>query len=1205
MAEGKKNKKGGTVSQLGAGDFVHLHMHTHHSLLDGLTKIPALLDRVKELGMEACAITDHGTMSGAIEFYKAAQERDIKPIIGMETYVAARNHTDKEPGIDKNNYHLILLAQNHQGYQNLMRLSTIANLDGFYYKPRVDHKLLEKYNEGLIATSACLGSEIGEAMQQDDMSKAEELARWYMSVFKDRFYLEYQDQAHELTEQAAYHKKLDKLAKNLDLPCILTADSHYLYESDQEAHEALLCVQTSSKLSDEKRMSLSDMHLHVKTPEEVLRRWAGQPDLIKNTRKIADQVNLELPLGKILLPEFQTPKGKTDQNYLVELTYQGLARRYLDTEQVKSEKVKMADIKKKLPKEVVERADYELGVIHSMGFDSYFLIFWDFVTWGKGQGIVFGPGRGSAAGSIISYALGITDLDPLAYDLLFERFLNPDRISMPDIDIDIQDDRRGEVIEYVSEKYGHDRVANIVTFGKMAARNATRDVARVLEVPYSDADRLAKLIPPPVQGRHVAIEKHLENVTEMKQEYDSNPIAKRVYDLATRLEGTIRSHGVHAAGVVIAPDELVKFAPLEMAQKGVVATQYPMNPIEDLGLLKMDFLGLSNLTIIKNALRIIKKAYGRGIDIGKLGLDDDSTYKLFQQGDTTGIFQFESSGMKRYLKALKPTVFDDLIAMVALYRPGPMQWIDDFIARKNGTKSIEYIHSAMESSLKNTYGVLVYQEQVMQISKEMCGFTGGQADTLRKAIGKKIPEVMAKMKDQFIEGGIKTVGAERSLMENFWSQLEDFAAYCFNKSHAACYAMIAYWTAYLKAHYPAAFMAALMTSDYDNTDRLTVEITECKHLGINVLPPDVNESYHEFAVLQKSNEIRYGLDAVKNVGRPAVEEILRAREEGEYVSVENFLTRVSSRSVNKKTLESLIKAGAFDQLDSDRHKLLDNLDVMSAFSSRVQKDADNGQTDLFGGAVSPVVKLSMSDATRQENDSIQRLAWERELLGVYISAHPLDRYREMLHEYVEPLTQLNSYTDGKAITVGGIVTTVREISTKNGQKMAFVGIADLEGETELIVFPNLYGDRRDMLTPDNVVVVAGKLSSKDKNGTSIEEAKVIADTITTLTEEGLKELPRRNKPKISMQPAVEVISEVTHTTIPSKQLFIRVRDPEDYQLLRSLRSKLAKFPGDLPVVVVLDGMERQAIRLPMRISYDKQTQDSLSEILPIEDVVYK
>ncbi len=915
MATKKTVKK----AALTAGDFVHLHNHTQYSLLDGLTKVPALIKQIKTQDMSAVAITDHGTMSGAIEFYKAARGADIKPIIGIEAYVAARRLQDKEPGKDKPYYHLTLLAMNQAGYQNLMALSTIANLEGFYYKPRIDRQLLAAHNEGLIVLSGCASGELGEALRQDQYDQAREIASWYKQTFGDRYYLEVQDHGHPKhtslwAEQTTINNGLLKLSKELDIPCVVTCDAHYLRHEDQAAHEILLCVQTGSFLSDDKRMSLKEFELHVTDPLEVIGRW-GQthPELITNTRKIAERCDLTIELGKILIPKFPVPTGETEKSYLQKLVYQGLARRYGGVAEAQAAKLTLAAAQKTLPPAVVERAKYELEVIEKMNFNGYFLIIADFINWAKNQGIVFGPGRGSAAGSIISYGLRITELDPLAYDLLFERFLNPDRISMPDVDIDIQDTRREEVIQYCIDKYGKDRVANIVTFGRMAARNAVRDVARVLQVPYSESDRLAKMIPQPIQGRHIPLADSLVDNADLKHEYATNQTAKRVFDLAVQLEGTIRSHGVHAAGVVIAPEDIVRYTPLEMAQKGVVATQYSMGPVDELGLLKIDFLGLSNLTIINNALRIIKRVYNRDIDINTVPLDDQLTLELFQRADTTGIFQFKSAGMKRYLKQLKPTAFDDLIAMNALYRPGPMQFIDDFIDRKHGRKKVVYEHPGLQAALESTYGVLVYQEQFMQISKDMCGFSGGQADTLRKAIGKKQRDTMAKMKTAFIDGMTLHSKMQRHFAEKFWARLEAFADYALNKSHSACYATIAYQTAYLKAHYPSAFMAALMTSDYDDTDRLAIEITECKHMGITVLPPDVNESFVEFSVVPDEPQIRFGMAAIKNVGTGAVEEILRARGEAGFTNLEDFLRRVSSRMVNRKTMESLIKAGAFDR----------------------------------------------------------------------------------------------------------------------------------------------------------------------------------------------------------------------------------------------------------------------------------------------------
>ncbi|MGK2896415.1 MAG: DNA polymerase III subunit alpha, partial [Candidatus Saccharimonadales bacterium] len=703
---------------------------------------------------------------------------------------------------------MILLAMNETGYKNLMTLSSAANLEGMYYKPRIDHELLEKYNEGLIVLSACVGGEVGANLRMDNYEEAKRVAAWYKSIFGDRYYLELQDHGHPDSPspwdvQVKINGHLEKLSAELDISCVVTSDGHYINHDDQDTHEILLCVGTGSYLSDERRMSLKDFELHVTDPADIISRWGKtHPQAIANTRKIADMCTVELALGGILIPKFPTPNGESEKDMLHQLVYQGLAFRYGSVSKNDALQLTVDDAKKILDAKVLERAAFELGVIDSMGFNGYFLIVQDFINWGKDQGIIFGPGRGSAAGSIIAFAINITELDPLKYDLLFERFLNPDRISMPDIDIDIQDTRRDEVIQYCAQKYGEDHVANIVTFGKMAARTAVRDVARVLEVPYAEADRLSKMIPQPVQGRHIPLSKSIVDDADLKAEYTNNLVSRRVIDFAVRLEGTIRSHGVHAAGVVIAPDIITKYTPVEMSQKGVVATQYPMGPIEELGLLKMDFLGLSNLTIINNALRIIRKVYKNEIILSDIPLDDMEAFALFQRGDTTGVFQLESAGMKRYLRELKPTVFEDIVAMVALYRPGPMQFIDEFIKRKHGESRITYMHPKMEGALENTYGILVYQEQVMQISKDLAGFTGGEADTLRKAIGKKNIEMMAKMKTRFIDGAVEKSDADRKQMEIFWKQLEDFAAYCFNKSHAACYGLISYWTAYLKAHYP-------------------------------------------------------------------------------------------------------------------------------------------------------------------------------------------------------------------------------------------------------------------------------------------------------------------------------------------------------------------------------------------------------------------
>ena len=1198
--------------------------------------------------MEAAAVTDHGTMSGILDYYKTAKKAGIKPIIGIETYVATRSRFDRDPGKDKQRFHLTVLAMNNTGFHNLMKLSTRANLEGMYYKPRIDHDLLEELNEGLIVLSGCASGEIGVALKEDDYDRARDIAKWYKSIFGDRYYLELQDHGHPKSNthwdvQAKINEGLIKLSKELGIEMVVTCDGHYLTHEYQDAHEILLCVGTGSYLSDEKRMSLKDFELHLTDPRDIIDHWGEKfPEVIRNTKKIADRCDVEIELGRILIPKYPLPDGENEHSYLLRLTYQGLLQRYNGASKEEAEKLDPDEIIPKLSDEVRERAEMELGVMGNMGYEGYFLIVQDFINWGKSQGIVFGPGRGSAAGSIVAYALNITDLDPLKYGLLFERFLNPDRISMPDIDVDIQDTRRDEVIEYCAKKYGEDHVSNIATFGKMFGRMAVRDVARVLEVPYAESDRLAKLVPPPNQGRHIPLSVSIKEDADLRNEYENNPTAKEVLDYAIQLEGTIRSHGVHACGVVIAPDTLANYIPLEMAQKGVVATQFPMGEVEELGLLKMDFLGLSNLTIINNAMRIIRKAYKKEINLSELPLDDEKTYELFQRGDTTGVFQLESAGMKRYLRGLKPTTFEDIIAMVALYRPGPMQFIDSFIRRKHGEEEITYLHSGMKNSLKNTYGILVYQEQFMQISKEWCGFTGGQADTLRKAVGKKKIDLMKKVKPEFVEGAVKVGGATKEIAETFWTQLEEFANYCFNKSHAACYGLIAYWTAYLKAHYPDAFMAALMTSDHDDTDRLAIEITECKHMGISVLSPDVNESFVEFAVVPNENKIRFGMSAVKGVGVGAVEEVLRAREDGPFTSVEDFARRVSTSKFNRKAWESLIKSGAFDDM-GDRSDLLFNLDSITSFASKLQKEAASGQTNLFGmlggdDAASVQSTLHLQKAPVKHDDK-ERLMWERELLGLYISAHPLDRYETYLSEQTQPLTQLVPEYDSRMMTVGGIISTVRTIVTKSGSKMAFVGIEDKFGEGEIIVFPNLYEKVGAKMVQDAVIRVSGKNSARDRDGNLGNESKLIADDIIAITDNdinGYESTGRKmDAPKISSavkkerreayrnqkngaSPKSAVKNDAakpqpkTHSApvnvapeIPASKLFVYIKDPNDHSRLVKMKSVCGENAGTTDVVLVLGEKEKSAMRLPFKVDANDNLLSQLKNTLGEECVVLK
>ena len=1234
------------ATKLQPSDFVHLHNHTHYSLLDGLTKIPELVDFVKNDGMEAVAVTDHGTMSGLVELYKECNDKGIKPLLGLESYVAARKMTDKDPAHDKQRFHITLIAMNNKGFENLCRIMTNAEEKGKYYKPRTDHDELEKYNEGIICLSGCMGSEISEAIRAGDDKRALELIDWYRNVFKDRFYLEMQDHGHPLSStHSEEQKKVNDWhmahAKELGLPLVVTCDAHYLNHEDQDAHEVLLCIGTAANLSDTNRMTLKDFDLHVIPAEEIIAHWQDTcPEAVLNTKKIAERCNVDLQLGRILIPKFPVPDGEDEKTYLDKLVFQGLVHRYggkkLDETTVLSIK-ECREILEKVDKErdethkILPRIDYELSVVDKMGYNGYFLIVQDFINWGKSRRIVYGPGRGSAAGSILAYALRITELDPLKYDLLFERFLNPDRISMPDIDTDIQDTRRDEVIEYCSEKYGFDRVSNIATFGKMMAKNAVRDVARVLEVPYAEADRLAKMVPDPVQGHHVKLADAIRDVPDLKQEYETNPTSREVIDFASRLEGTIRNHGVHACGVIIAPDDLVKFLPLEVSAKGPIAAQFPMGQVEELGLLKMDFLGLSNLSVINNALRMIRKVYQTDLDLSSLPLDDPETYALLQRAETTGVFQLESAGMKRYLRDLKASSFEDIIAMVALYRPGPMQFIDSFIRRKHGEEEITYLHPGLENSLKSTYGIMIYQEQFMQISKEWCGFTGGQADTLRKAVGKKKIDLMKKVKPEFIEGAVKIGGATEEIAETFWNQLLEFANYCFNKSHAACYALVAYWTAYLKAHFPDAFMAALMTADMRWTDRLAIEIAECKRMGLKVLGPDINQSYGDFGIVGGEKTIRFGLSGIKSMGKALVEDIVIPERDknGPFKSVCDFAKRVDSTKFNKKSWEAAIKTGTFDRFAS-RSDLLFNLEAIQAYGAKCQKDVGAGQTDLFGmmGEAGMVPEVEIKPAPTQFSDK-EQLLWERDLMGLYLSAHPLDKYDTYFEEQTHPLELIKPENDNKAVTIGGIITAVRTILTKKGDKMAFVKLENKTGETEFIVFPSVFAECGGKLEIDNVVKVQGKINATDKSGNLTSEAKVLAETVELISDEVLEAY----KPTGTKLPApVKVASskggsrrhggawresapvDNTPPTVvleppkdPRKErLYLLIDDPEDTETLTAVRRLADINAGFQEVVLVLkDGETKRPLRMPFKIDASEDVLAKYRELLGEDHVKLK
>ncbi len=1259
------------LDSLLTSDFVHLHNHTHYSLLDGLTKVPELVDFVKEQGMEAVAVTDHGTMSGLVELYKACHDNGIKPILGLEAYVAARRLEDRDPAHDKQRFHITLLAMNNKGFENLCHLMSQAEIHGKYYKPRIDHRIMEEYNEGIICLSGCAGSEISMAIRAHDEKRTKDLIAWYSKVYEGRFYLEMQDHGHPESPthwdvQNEINLKLQEISQETGLPLVVTCDAHYLHHEDQDTHEVLLCVGTASNLSNPNRMSLKEFELHVIPPQDIIDRWGKTcPEAVRNSRRIADRCDVDLQLGRILIPKFPLPEGENEKSYLDKLVFQGLVYRYCGYKLEDTVDISIEDCRKLLEeadqaperevetKKILPRIDYELGVVNKMGYNGYFLIVQDFINWGKSQRIVFGPGRGSAAGSILAYALRITELDPLKYDLLFERFLNPDRISMPDIDTDIQDTRRDEVIQYCANKYGAGRVSNIATFGKMMAKNAVRDVARVLEVPYADADRLAKMVPDPVQGHHVHLVDAIRDVPELRQEYQINPLSKEVLDFASKVEGTIRNHGVHACGVIIAPDELEKIVPLEVSAKGPIAAQFPMGQIEEMGLLKMDFLGLSNLSVINNALRMIRKVYKNDIDLTQIPLDDTKTFELLQRAETTGVFQLESAGMKRYLRDLQANRFEDIIAMVALYRPGPMQFIDSFIRRKHGKEPITYLHPSLENSLKDTYGIMIYQEQFMQISREWCGFTGGQADTLRKAVGKKKVDLMNKVKPQFIEGAIKIGGATEEIAEQFWVELLDFANYCFNKSHAACYGLVAYWTAYLKAHYPDAFMAALMTADMRWTDRLAIEITECKRMGIQVLGPDINESYGDFGIVGGERKIRFGLSGIKSMGKALVEEfVIPERDKnGPFKSVCDFAARVNSNKFNKKSWEAAIKTGAFDNF-ADRSDLLFNLESIQAYGSKRQKDAASGQTDLFGamgdaGVVpEPEIKPAPSKFPEKE-----QLLWERDLMGLYISSHPLDRYETYLAETTHSYDLVNAENDNKVLSVGGIISAVRTIMTKSNTRMAFVKIENKLAELEIIVFPNLYEQVGAKLEQDNVIKVTGKVNARDKDGNITNEVKIIADTVEIIPDTILesyeptgKKLPvpeaaprpaRRSRASSASRPATVSTSgsaskvgsgsagASTPTGAPAakassaaaepeptrrvvtppkdhrrEKLYLLVEDPSNVDLLSEVRHLCELNPGVQDIIMVLkDENGKRPLKLPFRVEIAEDLTKPLTELL--------
>lgn len=1069
--------------------FVHLHVHSHFSMLDGMSKIPDIVKKIKGDGQTAVALTDHGVMHGAVEFYEECVKNGIKPILGVEAYVAPRTLKDKQPRIDNRGYHLILLAKNYEGYQNLMKLTSIAHLEGYYYKPRIDKTVLKKYSAGVIASSACIQGEIprkGLESYEEGKKALEE----YLEIFpKEDFYLEVQHHPNTVEEQVKANELIYKLAEEYGLKVIATNDPHYVDSGDDIAQDALICLQTGKQVADTDRMTMIGDDYSILTREQMFTAFKDHPEVMTNTVEIAEKCNVEIELGKFKFPDFPVPEGETYETYTRKLIEERLPDRI-----------------KNVTPEIQARIDYEFKVIKDKGYLGYFLIVQDFFQWAKEKGIPTNV-RGSAAGCLVSYALGITakQLNPLDYNLPFERFLNPFRPSAPDIDCDIADAGRDSIIHFVSEKYGSDRVAQIITFGTMAARMAVRDVGRVLGMTYGEVDTIAKLIPP----IKCDLKKAMETVPELKSLYDSDANVKRCLDIAKKLEGVVRHASVHAAGVVISPDDITKFTPVMMDAKGErLITQYEMHAVgeDGVGLIKMDFLGLANLSIIQNVIRIVRKTRSIDVVLDEIPLDNKKAFKLLSRGETIGVFQLESEGMRKHIKDLQPTTINDIMAMVALYRPGPMAFIPEYIARKKNPKRITYADPRMEKFLDKSLGLIVYQDDVLMIAIELAGYDWAEVDKFRKAIGKKIVKEMAAQKEKFFTQIVER-GMKKAVAEDLWNQIETFAGYGFNKAHAASYGLVAYQTAYLKANYPPEYMSALMTSNKDDLDKLAMEIDECKRMGIEVLAPNINESFVDFGVVKDTGNVRFGLSAIKNVGTAVAEEIVEERKNGVYKDLKDLLVRLSGKVINKKSLESLVMAGALDEF-GERNSFLFNMEKILLFASNLQKIKNNNQDSLFGddgGLTEAVLDLdSAPPATKK-----QILSWERELLGMYISEHPLAEIKHLVEQNcTHKLNAITPESDNKFVRVCGVITSVQKITTRSNQTMKFAKIEDLTGNGEFLVFPKILESVTELIINDKAVVVDGFVSFKDG------ALKVLAENIYELKDDNsIPKFESRDKKK--------------------------------------------------------------------------------------------
>ncbi len=1095
--------------------FTHLHVHTEYSLLDGSSKIKEITKRAAELGMDSLAITDHGVMYGVIDFYRAAKDAGIKPILGCEVYVAPGSRFDKEAGTGEDKYnHLVLLAENNTGYQNLMKIVSRGFTEGFYYKPRVDKELLREFHEGIIATSACLAGEVQRYLTRGMYDEAKKTALTYQEIFgKDNFFLELQD--HGIAEQQYVNPQLLRMSEETGIELICTNDVHYTYAEDADAHDILLCIQTGKKVTDENRMRYTGGQYYLKSPEEMAELFKYAPQALANTEKIAKRCNVEIEFGVTKLPRFAVPEGYTSWTYLNYLCYEGLKKRYpqqaadISVEEfvrlAKEESVEdRKDVVIKIAEDtnnIFQRLAYELSVIYSMGYVDYFLIVWDYINFAKRHDIPVGPGRGSAAGSIVSYCLEITDLDPIKYSLIFERFLNPERVSMPDIDVDFCYERRQEVIDYVVEKYGKDCVSQIVTFGTMAARAVIKDVGRVLDLPYAMVDNIAKMVPREIG---ITIDKALAENPDLKSEYDNNEAVRDLIDKSKRLEGLPRHASMHAAGVLICGKPVEDYVPLSTGSDGAVVAQFVMTTLEELGLLKMDFLGLRTLTVIKDAEKLIKK-HNKDFSIHNIDYSDKGVFDAISTGKCDGIFQLESPGMKSFMKELKPRSLEDLIAGISLYRPGPMDFIPQYIKGKNNQDSVTYACPQLEAILKPTYGCIVYQEQVMQIVRDLAGYSWGRSDLVRRAMSKKKAYVMEQERRNFIYGnpeenvkGCVNNGVDEKVAGKIYDDMIDFAKYAFNKSHAACYAVVSFQTAYLKTYYPVEFMAALMTSVIDNTSKVAGYIYACKQMNIGILPPDVNQSQMEFSV--EDGKIRFAMAAIKSLGRPTIQAILKERSEnGSFISMQDFVTRMS-HALNKRAVENFVKAGAFDTFGHTRKAMMIVSDSMLDSAIKQNKDSMTGQMSLFDFAADEDKKafeIRIPDVAEYTKEEL--LGYEKEILGVYVSGHPLDEYTGMVNKYITNVSSdfevddelgETKARDGAVATIGGIITEKTIKTTKKGQLMAFLTLEDIVGTVEVVVFPNSFTANRLVIDTADKVFITGKVQANVD-----ENAKLICDKV--------------------------------------------------------------------------------------------------------------